>query len=153
MSLSHIALAVFVTTLWGFTFVVMRDLLDALPPLLISTLRVVAAGLPVLVLWRVPRIPIYWLLLLGGTQGVIQMSLLLFGMQFGMPAGLAALVLQTQVVFTTLLAFLLLREKPAHGGLNDSVLTTRAQRVSPLNHYCGQLLCVPPDQPDQPDPP
>ena len=112
MSLSHIALAVFVTTLWGFTFVVMRDLLDALPPLLMSTLRVVAAGLPVLVLWRVPRIPIYWLLLLGGTQGVIQMSLLLFGMQFGMPAGLAALVLQMQVLFTTLLAFLLLREKP-----------------------------------------
>ena len=112
MSLSHIALAIFVTTLWGFTFVVMRDLLDTLPPFLMSTLRVVAAGLPVLVLWRVPRIPFYWILLLGGTQGVIQMSLLLFGMQFGMPAGLAALVLQVQVLFTTLLAFLLLGEKP-----------------------------------------
>mgnify|MGYP004000118463 CR=1 FL=1 len=44
MSLSHIALAIFVTTLWGFTFVVMRDLLDTLPPFLMSTLRVVAAG-------------------------------------------------------------------------------------------------------------
>jgi len=112
MSYTHIALAVFVTVLWGFTFVVMRDLLDVLPPFLMSTLRVVAAGAPVLVLWRVPKIPFYWVLLLGATQGVVQMSLLLFGMQFGMPAGLASLVLQMQVLFTTLLAFMLLGEKP-----------------------------------------
>jgi len=112
MSYTHIALAVFVTVLWGFTFVVMRDLLDVLPPFLMSTLRVVAAGAPVLVLWRVPKTPFYWVLLLGTTQGVVQMSLLLFGMQFGMPAGLASLVLQMQVLFTTLLAFMLLGEKP-----------------------------------------
>jgi O-acetylserine/cysteine efflux transporter len=112
MSYTHIALAVFVTVLWGFTFVVMRDLLDVLPPFLMSTLRVVAAGAPVLVLWRVPKTPFYWVLLLGATQGVVQMSLLLFGMQFGMPAGLASLVLQMQVLFTTLLAFMLLGEKP-----------------------------------------
>jgi len=112
MSYTHIALAVFVTVLWGFTFVVMRDLLDVLPPFLMSTLRVVAAGAPVLVLWRVPKTPFYWVLLLGATQGVVQMSLLLFGMQFGMPAGLASLVLQMQVLFTTLLAFILLSEKP-----------------------------------------
>ena len=112
MSASHIALAVFVTVLWGFAFVVMRDLLDQLPPFLMATMRVVAAGLPILVLMRLPRTPFYWLLLLGVTQGAIQMALLLFGMEFGMPAGLAALVLQTQVLFTTLLAFLLLSEKP-----------------------------------------
>lgn len=112
MSLFHITLAVSLTVLWGFVFVVMRDLLDTLPPFLMSTLRVVAASMPVLVLLRLPRIPFYWVLLLGGTQGVIQMSLLLFGMQFGMPAGLAALVLQMQVLFTTVLAFLFLGERP-----------------------------------------
>ena len=36
MSASHIVLAVFVTTLWGFSFVVMRDLLDQLPPFLMA---------------------------------------------------------------------------------------------------------------------
>jgi O-acetylserine/cysteine efflux transporter len=40
------------------------------------------------------------------------MSLLLFGMDFGMPAGLSSLVLQSQVFFTTFLAFILLGEKP-----------------------------------------
>ncbi len=112
MSPSHIALAVFVTVLWGFTFVVMRDLLDQLPPFLMATARVVAAGAPILILMRPPKTPLYWLLLLGLTQGVIQMALLLFGMEFGMPAGLSALVLQIQVLFTTLLAFILLGEKP-----------------------------------------
>lgn len=112
MSLPHIALAVLVTVLWGFAFVVMSDLLDALPPFLMATLMVVAAGLPIVVLLRLPRTPFYWLILLGATQGAIQMALLLFGMEFGMPPGLAALVLQMQVLFTTLLAFLLLGEKP-----------------------------------------
>ncbi len=112
MSVSHIALAVFVTVLWGFTFVVMRDLLDMLPPFLMATVRVVAAGLPILVLLRLPKTPFYWVLLLGATQGAAQMALLLFGMEFGMPAGLAALVLQTQVLFTTGLAFMMLGENP-----------------------------------------
>ena len=71
-----------------------------------------AAGAPILVLMRLPRIPFYWLLLLGLSQGAVQMALLLFGMEFGMPAGLAALVLQIQVLFTTMFAFLLLGEKP-----------------------------------------
>ncbi len=112
MSFPHIALAVGVTALWGFTFVVMRDLLDVLPPLTIAALRVAAAALPVVVLWRPPAIPWYWTVGLGLTQGIIQMSLLLFGMAFGMPAGLSSLVLQSQLLFTTLFAFLLLGERP-----------------------------------------
>lgn len=112
MSLAHTALIIAVTGLWGFTFVVMRDLLDALPPLLLAGLRVAAAALPVLVLLRPPAIPWYWTAALGLIQGVIQMALLLLGMDFGMPAGLSSLVLQSQVFFTTFFAFLVLGERP-----------------------------------------
>ena len=112
MSIAHTALALAVTCLWGFTFVVMRELLDVLPPLLLAGLRVAAAALPVLVLIRPPAIAWYWLCAIGLTQGVMQMALLLFGMSFGMPAGLSSLVLQSQVFFTTFLAFAILREKP-----------------------------------------
>ncbi len=112
MSIAHIALVVAVTGLWGFTFVVMRELLDVLPPLLLAGLRVAAAALPVLILFRPPAIPWYWTVGIGLTQGVIQMSLLLFGMDFGMPAGLSSLVLQSQVFFTTFFAFVILGEKP-----------------------------------------
>ena len=112
MSIAHIALALAVTGLWGFSFVVMRDLLDVLPPLLLAGLRVAAASLPVLIFIRPPAIPWYWTCGIGLTQGTIQMSLLFFGMEFGMPAGLSSLVLQSQVFVTTILAFAILGEKP-----------------------------------------
>ena len=49
---------------------------------------------------------------IGLTQGTIQMSLLFFGMEFGMPAGLSSLLLQSQVFFTTIFAFAILGERP-----------------------------------------
>ena len=112
MSIPHIALALAVTVLWGFSFVVMRDLVDALPPLMVAGLRVVIAALPVLILFRPPAIRWYWTLGIGLTQGTIQMSLLFFAMEFGMPAGLSSLLLQSQVFFTTIFAFAILGEKP-----------------------------------------
>ena len=112
MSIPHIALALAVTVLWGFSFVVMRDLVDALPPLMVAGLRVVIAALPVLILFRPPAIRWYWTLGIGLTQGTIQMSLLFFAMEFGMPAGLSSLLLQSQVFFTTIFAFVILGEKP-----------------------------------------
>jgi O-acetylserine/cysteine efflux transporter len=140
MSPFHITLAVLLAVLWGFVFVVMRDLLDTLPPLLMSTLRVVAAGAPVLVLLRLPRTPFYWVLLLGATQGVIQMSLLLFGMQFGMPAGLAALVLQMQVLFTTVLAFMFLGERPGWGQYAGIAISLAGMIVIALTMPGGATL-------------
>jgi len=112
MTYPHIALAVALTCLWGFTFVIMRDLVDHVPPLLLAALRVVAGASPILFLMRPPRIAWYWILGLGATQGVLQMSLLFFGLKFGMPAGLASLVVQSQVLFTAVLAFLVLGERP-----------------------------------------
>ncbi|MDE0201790.1 MAG: EamA family transporter [Rhodospirillaceae bacterium] len=112
MSIPHIALALAVTGLWGFSFVVMRELVDALPPLMVAGLRVAIAALPVLILFRPPAIRWYWTLGIGLTQGTIQMSLLFFAMEFGMPAGLSSLLLQSQVFFTTIFAYLILGEKP-----------------------------------------
>ncbi len=112
MSIPHIALALAVTGLWGFSFVVMRELLDALPPLMVAGLRVATAALPVVILFRPPAIAWYWTLGIGLTQGTIQMSLVIFGMDFGMPAGLSSLLLQSQVFFTTIFAFAILGERP-----------------------------------------
>ena len=75
-------------------------------------LRVATAALPVLILFRPPAIAWYWTLGIGLTQGTIQMSLVIFGMEFGMPAGLSSLLLQSQVFFTTIFAFAILRERP-----------------------------------------
>ncbi|SHG86486.1 EamA family transporter [Streptoalloteichus hindustanus] len=108
----HIALAVGVAFLWGFNFVVIHVGLGHLPPLLFNALRFALAAFPAVLFVGPPRVPWRWVLTVGLALGVAKFSLLFAGMAAGMPAGLSSLVLQSQAVFTLLLAVLLLRERP-----------------------------------------
>ena len=56
--------------------------------------------------------PWRWVLAVGVAIGVVKFSLLFVGMDVGMPAGLASLVLQVQAFFTVGFAVVLLRERP-----------------------------------------
>jgi O-acetylserine/cysteine efflux transporter len=109
----HIALAVLVAAIWGLNFVVIEVGLDDFPPLLLSALRYTLAALPLLV-WRGggAGVPWRWVLAVGVAIGVVKFSLLFVGMDVGMPAGLASLVLQVQAFFTVGFAVVLLRERP-----------------------------------------
>jgi O-acetylserine/cysteine efflux transporter len=53
-----------------------------------------------------------WVVLFGLFQGVGQFGFLFIGLKVGMTAGLASVLLQTQVFFTALFGFALLRERP-----------------------------------------
>ena len=55
--------------------------------------------------------PWRWVLAVGVAIGVVKFSLLFVGMDVGMPAGLASLVLQVQAFFTLGFAAVLLRER------------------------------------------
>ncbi len=55
--------------------------------------------------------PWRWLLAYGGAISLGQFSFLFCAMKFGMPAGMASLVLQSQVVFTLLFAMIWLGER------------------------------------------
>lgn len=112
MSPRHVALAVLVAAVWGFNFVVIAAGLDEFPPLLFSALRFMAASLPFIAFVRRPGVAWRWLLAVGIVLGVVKFSLLFVGIDVGMPAGLASLVLQTQAFFTTIFAVLIFRERP-----------------------------------------
>jgi len=105
--------ALVVIVVWGVNFVVMKWGLATLSPLLLCTLRFMLASLPFLLFVRPPR-NLSWGLLAayGLVQGVGQFGLLFTGMQMGMPAGMASVVLQTQAFITMLMAAALLGEKP-----------------------------------------
>ena len=108
----HIALAVLVAAIWGLNFVVIEVGLEDFPPLLLSALRYALAALPLL-LWRgAAGVPWRWVVVVGVAIGVVKFSLLFVGMDVGMPAGLASLVLQVQAFFTVGFAAVLLRERP-----------------------------------------
>jgi O-acetylserine/cysteine efflux transporter len=109
---SHVALAVFVAAIWGLNFVIIEVGLGDFPPLLLSSLRYTLASLPVLLVRGGPGVPWRWVLAVGVVIGVVKFSLLFVGMDIGMPAGLASLVLQVQAFFTLGFAALLLRERP-----------------------------------------
>jgi O-acetylserine/cysteine efflux transporter len=82
-----------------------------MPPLLLVSLRFVLVALPLVFL--VPRPETIWrnVVGVGSFMSLGQFSLLYLGLHLGMPAGLASLVLQAQVVFTMVLAAVLLGER------------------------------------------
>jgi O-acetylserine/cysteine efflux transporter len=112
MPVPHIALAVLIAAIWGFNFVVIRLGLDAFPPLLFNGLRFVVASLPFLLVFRSPGVPWRWVIGVGVVLGVMKFSLLFLAMAWGMPAGLASVVMQAQALFSVVFAALLLGERP-----------------------------------------
>ncbi len=104
-------LAVLVAVAWGANFAVIRLGVSEMPPLLLASLRFVvvfAIAAPF-----VPRRGIPWrsLIPIGLAMGVGQFGFLFVAISLGMPSGLAATVLQVQVVFTTLFAVAFLGER------------------------------------------
>ena len=112
MPVPHIALAVLIAAIWGFNFVVIRLGLDAFPPLLFNGLRFVVASLPFLLVFRTPGVPWRWVIGVGLVLGVTKFSLLFLAMAWGMPAGLASVVMQAQALFSVGFAAVLLGERP-----------------------------------------
>ncbi|MFI9149814.1 EamA family transporter [Streptomyces sp. NPDC053367] len=114
---AHLALAVLVAAVWGVNFTVIEIGLDHFPPLLFSALRFLAAALPAVFLVGRPKVAWKWILGVGLVLGVAKFGLLFVAMDAGMPAGLSSLVLQIQAVFTALIAYAALRERPSPTGV------------------------------------
>ena len=112
MSFPHILLALLVTAVWGFNFVVIHWGLGDMPPLLLSAMRFLVAAVPAV--FFVKRPDLSWGALAAITFfHVSQFNLLFLGMNAGLTAGIASIVIQLQAFFTVLLAAVWLGEKPA----------------------------------------
>nr|BFE66139.1 EamA family transporter [Dactylosporangium thailandense] len=117
-----LALALVVSVIWGVNFVVIHVGLDSMSPLLFCALRFGVAALPAVFLVGRPKAPWRWVIATGIALGVVKFSLLFAGMAAGLPSGLSALVLQSQVVFTLVFATVLLRDRPGPRRVGGVVL-------------------------------
>ena len=108
---AHLALVLFVVLNWGLSFVVIRVGLNGVPPLLLAALRFLFAAFPVMLFLPRPKVDWRALAGYGVATGVIQFGLLFVAMRVGISAGLASLVIQTQVFFTVLFSSLLFGER------------------------------------------
>ncbi|GLY18348.1 EamA family transporter [Kineosporia rhizophila] len=140
-------LAVLVTVIWGMNFVVIDEGLAGFPPLLFVALRFVVVLFPAVFLLPRPDLPWSTLLLIGTFLSLGQFALLYASLHAGMPAGLASLVLQTQVVATVVIAAGVLHERPsvraacgvALGAAGLAVVALGRSAETPL---IGLALCV-----------
>jgi O-acetylserine/cysteine efflux transporter len=110
MPTRDILLALTVALLWGFNFVVMKVGVGEIPPLLLAALRFFLAAVPFVFFFPRPDVPWRLIIAFGLLFGVVKFGLLFWALRAGMPAGLSAVVLQTQVLFTVMLAAVLLGE-------------------------------------------
>lgn len=110
MTKRDLGLALSVVTLWGANFTVIKLGLSGVPPMLLVVLRYILAALPAVFFVKPPPLRWHTIAAYGMTVGVGQFACLFFAMSKGMPAGVASVVLQSQVFFTLFFAAILLKE-------------------------------------------
>jgi O-acetylserine/cysteine efflux transporter len=115
-------LAALVAALWGFNFVVIDWGMGAVPPLLFAAVRFTLVALPAVFFVPRPAVPLRTVAAVGAFMSLGQFGLLYLSMSLGMPPGLAALVLQGQVVFTIVIAAVVLRERPTRAQVTGVAL-------------------------------
>ncbi len=111
MNVRDIGIGLIVVVLWGLNFIAIKVGLQDAPPLMLGAMRFLAAAIPAMFFIKKPPVPWRWLIALGLSINVGQFALLFMGMKYGMPAGLASLVLQSQAFFTLGLAAVFLGER------------------------------------------
>ncbi|MCJ8320039.1 MAG: EamA family transporter [Colwellia sp.] len=111
MSLKDSLIGLFIIFIWGINFVVIAWGLEGLPPLLMGAERFLLVAVLGSIFVKRPSIPWRWLALYALSLSFGQFAFLFSAMSFGMPAGLASLVLQSQALFTLIFAGLILKEQ------------------------------------------
>ena len=122
MSLKHSLLALLVVVIWGANFVVIDAGQADVPPLLFLALRFLVVCLPAIFFLKPP--PIGWrnIVAIGATLSLAQFALLYVALMLGMPPGLASLLLQTQVIFSIIVAAVALGERPTRRQLIGAII-------------------------------
>ena len=111
MGLKDTLLALLVVAIWGVSFVAMQLGLQQLSPLLLGGLRCLLLALPAIFLLPRPALAAHTLILYGLLIGFGQFAFLFFALHGGLSAGVAAMLLQLQLLFTVLLGTLLFGER------------------------------------------
>jgi O-acetylserine/cysteine efflux transporter len=106
-----IAAAILVAVIWGLAFVASRIALDELSPAMLTALRFAVASLPCLLV-RKPEVSWGLLIAISSTLFIGQFLAQAYGLAHGVPAGLTAVIVQSQALFTVAIAVVAFREMP-----------------------------------------
>lgn len=120
MKARHLLLAILITAIWGLNFSVIKLGLTTVDPFILAGIRFTLCALPAI--FFIPKPDVQWRYIIGyglvfgiGLWGVVNL-----GIQSGLSAGIASLVLQFSAFFTILLGSWIFREKVSrfqHAGM------------------------------------
>ncbi|MBU6956852.1 EamA family transporter [Pseudomonas sp. CVAP len=110
MKARHLLLAISITAIWGVNFSVIKLGLTTVDPLILAGIRFMLCALPAI--FFIPKPDVQWRYIMGyglvfgiGLWGVVNL-----GIQSGLSAGIASLVLQFSAFFTLLLGSWIFKE-------------------------------------------
>jgi O-acetylserine/cysteine efflux transporter len=106
----HLALAVLITIIWGLNFSVIKIGLKSVDPFVLAGIRFSLCALPAVFFIKRPDAPWRYLVAYGLAFGVGLWGVVNLGIQTGLSAGIASLVLQFSAFFTILLGSMVFRE-------------------------------------------
>jgi len=151
-------LAVLVAVTWGVAFVASRLALDELSPSLMTAMRFAIAAVPCLLVPR-PNVPWRVLVAISATLFLGQFLAQSWAIAHGVPVGLAAVIVQSQALFTVAFAALAFSEFPTRlqiagiavaavgllmicgtVGFDFSVGAFAVLMISPVSFAVGNLL-------------
>ncbi|GAB3141001.1 O-acetylserine/cysteine exporter [Marisediminicola antarctica] len=127
-------LALLVVVIWGLNFVVIDAGLADVPPLVFVAIRFLLVIVPAIFFIRPPAIGWRNILAIGAFLSLGQFALLYLALALGMPAGLASLLLQTQVVLSVIVSAIVLRERPTRRQLVGIIVGMAGLTVVVVGH-------------------
>lgn len=111
MKMHHLLLAIFITAIWGLNFSVIKLGLATIDPFILAAIRFTLCAVPAI--FFIPKPDVLWRYIIGyglifgiGLWGAVNL-----GIQSGLSAGVASLVLQFSAFFTILLGGWVFKEK------------------------------------------
>lgn len=134
VTLKHSLLAILVALIWGLNFVVIDEGLADVPPLVFVAMRFALVAIPAVFFLRPPAIGWRNILAIGAFLSLGQFCLLYLALHLGMPAGLASLLLQTQVILSILLSAGILGERPSRLQLAGVLVGTVGLGIVVVGH-------------------
>jgi O-acetylserine/cysteine efflux transporter len=112
MPIRDILLSILVPIIFGFGFVIAKPAMDQLPPILLNGLRWTLTGLIMCWFFPFPKKLFKLLLVISIIGSTLQYSLTFSGLNI-VDATSATLLIQSEIPFGILIAFIILKEKPS----------------------------------------
>jgi O-acetylserine/cysteine efflux transporter len=140
MTVRDILAALSVAIVWGLNFIAIKVGVSETTPLVLAALRFFFAAVPMVFFFAPPKAPAWAVTLYGLLIGAGQFSVLFIAIHEGFPVGLASLVIQAQVYFTILLAWLLIGERPRRGEIVGGIVALVGMAVIGSERLAGASL-------------